>query len=282
MSADIYGAPPHTGRGGWTWYTGAAGWMYRLALETLLGSIWSGQASAGAAGSEDWKSYKIHYRTGRPSTTSPSSGRRDARRFSERDTRTEPERVKRVRMDAQISTRPTLQGTIALVDDRRDHFVECNWAKRRLNNEATATRTRWPARYCVLGHTDSAAIRAFCLLVSRARSRPRPEGSGAASVFSSLLGASANPHTLDANCATMILVQAVIRDYRVEGHSSFARSLGGNLKRLSFLDRFLTVWIFLAMAIGVGAGYVWPQIGKAIQSASIGTTSIPIAVVSSP
>jgi len=50
------------------------------------------------------------------------------------------------------------------------------------------------------------------------------------------------------------------------------------MKRLSFLDRFLTLWIFLAMAIGVGAGYVWPQIGKAIQSASIGTTSIPIAV----
>lgn len=37
MSADIYGAPPHMGRGGWSWYTGAAGWMYRLAVETLLG-----------------------------------------------------------------------------------------------------------------------------------------------------------------------------------------------------------------------------------------------------
>ncbi len=50
------------------------------------------------------------------------------------------------------------------------------------------------------------------------------------------------------------------------------------MKRLSFLDRFLTLWIFLAMAIGVGAGYLWPQIGKAIESASIGTTSIPIAI----
>ena len=49
-------------------------------------------------------------------------------------------------------------------------------------------------------------------------------------------------------------------------------------QRLSFLDRYLTLWIFLAMAIGVAAGYVWPQIGKAIQSASIGTTSIPIAI----
>ncbi len=50
------------------------------------------------------------------------------------------------------------------------------------------------------------------------------------------------------------------------------------MKRLSFLDRFLTLWIFLAMGVGVAAGYFWPQIGKAIQSASIGTTSIPIAV----
>ena len=37
MTADIYSVPPHTGRGGWSWYTGAAAWMYRLAVETLLG-----------------------------------------------------------------------------------------------------------------------------------------------------------------------------------------------------------------------------------------------------
>jgi ACR3 family arsenite transporter len=49
------------------------------------------------------------------------------------------------------------------------------------------------------------------------------------------------------------------------------------MPRLKFLDRYLTGWIFLAMAIGVGAGYAWPQIGRTIQDASIGTTSIPIA-----
>ncbi len=37
VCADIYGAPPHTGRGGWTWYTGSAGWLYRVALEAILG-----------------------------------------------------------------------------------------------------------------------------------------------------------------------------------------------------------------------------------------------------
>ncbi|HMB71245.1 MAG TPA: glycosyl transferase, partial [bacterium] len=37
IAADVYGEPPHVGRGGWTWYTGAAGWMHRVALESLLG-----------------------------------------------------------------------------------------------------------------------------------------------------------------------------------------------------------------------------------------------------
>ncbi len=50
------------------------------------------------------------------------------------------------------------------------------------------------------------------------------------------------------------------------------------MSRLKVLDRYLTVWIFLAMAVGVGAGYLWPQIGRAIQDASVGTTSIPIAI----
>src|SRR5476649_2683856 len=37
IAADVYAVPPHTGRGGWTWYTGSAGWMYRLITESLLG-----------------------------------------------------------------------------------------------------------------------------------------------------------------------------------------------------------------------------------------------------
>jgi ACR3 family arsenite transporter len=50
------------------------------------------------------------------------------------------------------------------------------------------------------------------------------------------------------------------------------------LRNLSFLDRLLTGWIFLAMAVGVGIGYFWPGVADFTESFNVGTTSIPIAV----
>ena len=49
-------------------------------------------------------------------------------------------------------------------------------------------------------------------------------------------------------------------------------------KQLSFLDRYLTLWIFLAMAIGIGIGYFLPLVPAQITGLSVGTTSIPIAI----
>jgi len=54
--------------------------------------------------------------------------------------------------------------------------------------------------------------------------------------------------------------------------------MGKSKKKLSFLDRYLTLWIFIAMAIGVGLGYFVPSFATIIDSMSSGTTNIPIAI----
>ena len=51
-----------------------------------------------------------------------------------------------------------------------------------------------------------------------------------------------------------------------------------NRKRLSFLDRYLTLWIFLAMALGVSLGHFYPSVSEDIQNLSHGTTNIPLAI----
>jgi cellobiose phosphorylase len=63
VAADVYAVPPHTGRGGWTWYTGSAGWLYRLILESLLGVSLEGESlRITPVLPADWKPFTIHYR----------------------------------------------------------------------------------------------------------------------------------------------------------------------------------------------------------------------------
>ena len=109
MCADIYAVPPHTGRGGWTWYTGAAGWMYRMIVETLLGvTLEVDHLRVTPRMPEDGDSYKILYRF--------------------HDT-VYHITVTRVGEQGQ-SSRMTLDGAecadarISLVNARREHFVE--------------------------------------------------------------------------------------------------------------------------------------------------------------
>jgi cellobiose phosphorylase len=120
MCADIYDAPPHTSRGGWTWYTGAAGWMYRLTVETLLGlQLEVDHLRMAPCIPAHWESYKIHYRF-----------RETVYHITVKRIGEKPEHVSRLTMDGVeidgvgVDANGQRQGRIHLVDDRRDHYVE--------------------------------------------------------------------------------------------------------------------------------------------------------------
>jgi cellobiose phosphorylase len=63
VCADVYGAPPHTGRGGWTWYTGSASWLYRVAIETILGfQLRGGTLHFEPCVPPSWPGFELSYR----------------------------------------------------------------------------------------------------------------------------------------------------------------------------------------------------------------------------
>jgi cellobiose phosphorylase len=63
IAADVYTNPQHAGRGGWTWYTGSAGWMYRLITESLLGlRLEVDHLRLTPSMPAKWESFTVHYR----------------------------------------------------------------------------------------------------------------------------------------------------------------------------------------------------------------------------
>ncbi len=109
VAADVYGVHPHTGRGGWTWYTGSAGWTYRLIIEALLGlRLEVDRLRFEPVLPPTWKEYKIHYRY------------RETFFHIQFDCTAGTNRVVRIVQDGQ--ERPEL--TVQLIDDRQDHHVQ--------------------------------------------------------------------------------------------------------------------------------------------------------------
>jgi len=63
LAADVYSNPQHAGRGGWTWYTGSAGWMYRLIIESLLGlHLEVDRLRVAPLVPAAWPGFAVHYR----------------------------------------------------------------------------------------------------------------------------------------------------------------------------------------------------------------------------
>ena len=109
LASDVYALPPHAGRGGWTWYTGSAGWMYRFIVESLLGlRLDVDKLHFAPCLPADWTSFKLDYRY-----------RQTLYRVSVRQISTADDAV-RVTLDG---VRQVDHG-IALADDRLDHVVE--------------------------------------------------------------------------------------------------------------------------------------------------------------
>jgi cellobiose phosphorylase len=110
VPADVSGAAPHAGRGGWTWYTGSAGWMYRLGLEAILGLRRTGDAlRVSPCIPTDWPGYEINYQDGATSY-----------RISVRNPQGVNQGVKRVVLDGELL--PGLD--IQLLRDGRTHQVQ--------------------------------------------------------------------------------------------------------------------------------------------------------------
>jgi len=116
VAADVYAVAPHSGRGGWTWYTGSAGWMYRLLMETLLGVNLEGdRLRLTPRLPQGWTTYKIHYRYRQTiyhiTITRLVAGAAEANQLS---------------LDGEALA----LHTVPLVDDRREHFVELKICRR--------------------------------------------------------------------------------------------------------------------------------------------------------
>jgi cellobiose phosphorylase len=109
IAADVYANPQHVGRGGWTWYTGSAGWAYRLITESLLGiHLEVDRLRFAPCIPHDWESFILHYRYRETSYDITFNA------FGSRRT------VKSIRCDGKESSDKTL----GLEDDGKVHKVE--------------------------------------------------------------------------------------------------------------------------------------------------------------
>jgi cellobiose phosphorylase len=109
VASDVYALFPHVGRGGWTWFTGSAAWMYRLILESLLGmSMKMDKITFKPCLPADWKEFKIRYLF-----------RETVYQINVRQTNDSVEEAS-VTIDGFVKQDRTIQ----LVNDHQDHLVE--------------------------------------------------------------------------------------------------------------------------------------------------------------
>jgi cyclic beta-1,2-glucan synthetase len=122
IAADVYSAPEHLGRGGWTWYTGSAGWFYRVVLEDVLGFRRQGnRVTLNPCLPASWPKAELAYRYGRSTL-----------RIVIENARGEVSGEDALRVDGRSRS----ERVIELVDDGRTHDVKLRVGERRLLSSA--------------------------------------------------------------------------------------------------------------------------------------------------
>lgn len=110
MAGDVYSLKGHEGRGGWSWYTGSAGWMYRIWLQEILGLKVSGdQLLVEPNIPASWSGYELTYRFGTATYAISIKN---------------PQRAQRGIHSRNLDGRPTDSGAITMIDDGRMHTVD--------------------------------------------------------------------------------------------------------------------------------------------------------------
>jgi cyclic beta-1,2-glucan synthetase len=109
LAGDVYSQPPHAGRGGWTWYTGSAGWYYRIALENILGFQRHGnRLTIAPCIPAQWHNYQITFRHGSATYIITVEN---------------PAHVEKGPVQLWLDSKP-VEGEIELADDGKEHNVK--------------------------------------------------------------------------------------------------------------------------------------------------------------
>jgi cyclic beta-1,2-glucan synthetase len=127
VAADVYSEAPHAGRGGWTWYTGSAAWLYRAGLESILGfKLRENRLTLAPCIPSDWPGFTIYYRhRGTPYVITV-------------DRQPSREALAQLTVDGQVQKAG--KNTVELADDGATHQVHVAWLAASAAEDSVATR----------------------------------------------------------------------------------------------------------------------------------------------
>ena len=128
VAADVYSEAPHAGRGGWTWYTGSAGWLYRAGLEWILGfRVRENRLTLVPCVPAEWPAFTIHYKhRGTPYEIIV-------------DKQPDPRALPLLVIDGDVQNAG--RNTVDLVDDGAKHTIHMMWRAATAQEDFAATRS---------------------------------------------------------------------------------------------------------------------------------------------